>query len=126
MTRLDSFPGTIVNLFTLGIARGRWIAETNKRLGQGGAGFWFAWLLSPFANYGVVGRMNNALAQAGSSHRESPFLCFLLNGFPFIGAKKRMRRAAEALNNAYAVRQQATSVASHAAPVAPQAPPAAV
>ena len=129
MNQLKDFPGTLVTVFTLGIARARWIAETNQQLGAGGAGFLFAWLLSPFANYGVVGRMNNALAAAGSAHRESPFLCFLLNGWPFFGAKKRMKRGTQALNNAWAVRQQAAGVVNQAAdfiPSTPEAPPATV
>lgn len=129
MTRLQDFPGTLVTVFTLGIARAKWIAETNRQLGAGGAGFMFAWFLSPFANYGVVDRMNSALAAAGSSHRESPILCFLLNGWPFIGAKKRMKRATQALNNAWAVRQQAAGVVNQAAafmPSTPENPPATV
>jgi hypothetical protein len=129
MTHLKDFPGTLVTVFTLGIARAKWIAETNRQLGAGGAGFMFAWFFSPFANYGVVERMNNALAAAGSSHRESPFLCFLLNGWPFIGAKKRIKRGTQALNNAWSVRQQAAGVVSQTAvsmPSMPETPPATV
>lgn len=129
MTRLKDFPGTLITVFTLGIARAKWIAETNRQLGAGGAGFLFAWFLSPFANYGVVDRMNNALAAAGSNHRESPILCFLLNGWPFIGAKKRMKRGTQALNNAWAVRQQAAPAANQATafmPSTPETPPATV
>jgi len=129
MTRLKDFPGTLATVFTLGIARAQWIAETNRQLGAGGAGFLFAWFLSPFANYGVVDRMNNALAAAGSGHRESPILCFLLNGWPFIGAKKRMKRGTQALNDAWAVRQQAAGVVDPAAaPMQPtlETPPATV
>lgn len=129
MTHLKDFPGTLVTVFTLGIARARWIAETNRQLGAGGAGFMFAWFLSPFANYGVVERMNNALAAAGSGHRESPFLCFLLNGWPFIGAKKRMKRGTQALNNAWSVRQQAAGVVNQTGaftPSMPETPPATV
>ena len=129
MTRLKDFPGTLIAVFTLGIARAKWIAETNRQLGAGGAGFLFAWFLSPFANYGVVDRMNNALAAAGSHHRESPILCFLLNGWPFIGAKKRMKRGTQALNNAWAVRQQAAPAANQGTPFMPssaQTPPTTV
>jgi hypothetical protein len=129
MTGLKDFPGTLVTVFTLGIARAKWIAETNRQLGAGGAGFLFAWFFSPFANYGVVDRMNNALAAAGSNHRESPILCCLLNGWPFIGAKKRMKRGTQALNNAGAVRQQAAAVVDQSAafmPSAPETPPASV
>lgn len=129
MTHLKDFPGTLVTVFTLGIARAQWIAETNRQLGAGGAGFLFAWFFSPFANYGVMDRMNSALAAAGSGHRESPFLCFLLTGWPFIGAKKRMKRGTQALNNAWAVRQQAAGVVNHATapvPSTPETPPAAV
>jgi len=122
MTRLKEFPGTLVTVFTLGIARARWIAETNRQLGAGGAGFVFAWFLSPFANYGVVDRMNNALAAAGSGHRESPILCFLLNGWPFIGAKKRMKRGTQALNNAWAVGHQAAGPVDQMAASVPSAP----
>ena len=129
MTPLKDFPGTLVTIFTLGISRASWIAETNRQLGAGGAGFMFAWFFSPFANYGVVDRMNNALAAAGSGHRESPILCFLLNGWPFFGAKKRMRRGTQALNNAWAVRQQAAGAVDRTAasmPAVPQSPPATV
>jgi hypothetical protein len=129
MTRLQDFPGTLVAVLTLGIARAKWIAETNRQLGAGGAGFLFAWFLSPFANYGVADRMNSALAAAGSGHRESPILCFLLSGWPFIGAKKRMKRGSEALNNAWAVRQQTAAVVDQSAafiPSMPQTPPATV
>ncbi|WP_148616080.1 hypothetical protein [Nocardioides rubriscoriae] len=128
MTPLKDFPGTLIAVFTLFIARAKWIAETNRQLGAGGAGFMFAWFFSPFANYGVVDRMNNALAAAGSGHRESPILCFLLNGWPFFGAKKRMKRGTHALNNAWAVRQQAAGVANHAPymPSTPETPPATV
>jgi hypothetical protein len=122
MTHLKDFPGTIVTVLTLGIARAKWIAETNRQLGAGGAGFLFAWLFSPFANYGVVDRMNNALAAAGSDHRESPILCFLLNGWPFIGAKKRMKRGTQALNNAWAVRQRAAGVVDQTAAFVPSTP----
>lgn len=129
MTHLKDFPGTLVTVFTLGIARAKWIAETNRQLGAGGAGFIFAWFLSPFANYGVVDRMNSALAAAGSGHRESPILCFLLNGWPFIGAKKRMKRGTQALNNAWGALQQAAGVVSQAAAPVPstlETPPATV
>lgn len=128
MTQLKTFPDTLVTLSTHGVARAKWIAETNRQLGAGGAGFLFAWLLSPFANYSVAERMNNALAAAGSSHRESPVLCFLLNGWPFIGMKKRMKRGTQALNNAWSVRQQAAAVVNHTAeiPSMPETPPATV
>lgn len=101
---LSTYPGFWISLLTLGIARGSWIASTNKTLGRGGAGFLFAWLLMSFAHYGVAGRLNEALASVGSSHRESPFLCFLLTGFPFIGSKKRLRRATAFYNDALRVR----------------------
>jgi len=107
MTPLPTFPGFWLNLVTLGIARARWTSATNQQLARGGAGFWFAWFLAPFAYYGVTGRLNGALAAAGSGHRESPLLCFLLTGIPFIGAKKRLRRATERLNDALRVRQAA-------------------
>lgn len=97
-------PGFLINLVTLGIARARWIAEANRHLGQGGAGFLFAWFLQAFANYGLAGRFNQALGAAGSAHTESPILCFLLTGWPFIGAKKRLQRATERLNDARRVR----------------------
>lgn len=129
MTRLKEFPGFFITLLTLGIARARWIADTNRQLNAGGAGFWFAWFFPPFANYGVVGRMNNALAAAGSGHRESPLLCFFLAGWPFVGSKRRMKRGTQALNNAWAVRHQAASVVNGAAagiPSAPENPPATV
>jgi hypothetical protein len=106
MVRLETPPSWIVNLVTLGIARARWIAESNRRLGQGGAGFWFAWFLLPFANYGLAKRMTAALQQAGSSFTVSAFWCFWLTGWPFIGSAKRLKRGTQALNDAYSVRQQ--------------------
>lgn len=111
MLRLETPPIWFVNLFTLGIARARWIAGSNRSLGQGGAGFWFAWFLLPFANYGLAQRMTTALRQAGSSFRVSAFWCFWLTGWPFIGSAKRLKRGTQALNDAYAVRQQAASSA---------------
>lgn len=93
-------PGFLINLFTLGIARARWIAAANKVFGAG-AGFWFAWLLQPFANWGLAGRFNAALQAAGSTHRVSPFWCFLLTGWPFIGAKARFKKATERLNDVW-------------------------
>ena len=106
MVRLETPPRWIVSLFTLGIARARWIAESNRRLGQGGAGFWFAWFLLPFANYGLAERMTAALRQAGSSFTVSAFWCFWLTGWPFIGSAKRLKRGTQTLNDAYSVRQQ--------------------
>lgn len=111
-------PGFFASLFTLGIARARWIAYANDHFNQGGAGFWFAWLLQPFANYGLAQRFNVALAAAGTQHRESPVWCFLLTGWPFIGSKRRMKRATERLNDALRIRQQP--------PAAAVQPPAAV
>jgi hypothetical protein len=109
MTPYPLPPGFWLNLLTLGIARARWVSAVNKRLGRGGAGFWFAWLLTPFANFGVTGRINEALAAAGSAHRESPVWCFLLTGFPFIGSKKRLKRGTTFLNEALRVRQAAVA-----------------
>src|SRR3954453_4790309 len=109
MLRLETPPSWIVNLLTLGIARARWIAESNRRLGQGGAGFWFAWFLLPFANYGLAQRMTAALRGAGSSFTVSPLLCFWLTGWPFIGSTKRFKRGTQALNDAHSVRQQMAS-----------------
>lgn len=108
---ISEYPGFWVSLLTLGIARARWIAATNRALAQGGSGFWFAWLLMPFANYGVTGRLNTALASLGSSHRESPVLVFLLTGWPFIGSKKRLRRATAFFNQATMVRRTAPQAA---------------
>lgn len=108
MTPLPIPPGFWLNLITIGIARARWVSAANRQFGDG-AGFWFAWLLVPFANYGVTGRLNGALATAGSSHRESPVLCFLLTGFPFIGSKKRLRRGTMRLNDALRVRHAAAA-----------------
>jgi hypothetical protein len=107
MVRLETPPVWIVNLFTLGISRARWIAESNRRLGQGGAGFWFAWFLLAFANYGLAERMTGALRQAGSSFAVSAVACFFLTGWPLIGSNKRFKRGTQALNDAYSVRQQA-------------------
>jgi hypothetical protein len=104
MTPLNEYPGFWMNLITLGIARALWTSRANTQLGRGGAGFWFAWFLFPFANYGVAGRLNEALAAAGSGHRESPMLVFWLTGWPFIGSKKRLRRATAFYNDAIRVR----------------------
>ena len=49
-------------------------------------------------------RVNATLASIGSTHTESPLLCFLLTGWPFIGAKRRMTRATDRLNDATRVR----------------------
>lgn len=106
---LPQFPGFWITLVTLGIARASWIARTNRTFGRGGAGFLFAWLLPFCANYGVTGRLNEALADAGSGHRESPWLVFWLTGWPFIGSKKRIRRAVDYLNDAQRVRQGAAA-----------------
>lgn len=99
-------PGFFVNLLTFGIARARWISDANRVLNHK-TGFLFAWFLQGFANYGLAGRFNQALAAAGSAHTESPIACFLLTGWPFIGAKKRLGRATERLNDAHRVRQSA-------------------
>lgn len=105
MQPLPTPPGFFANLFTLGILRASWIAKANREFG-GGAGFWFAWFLQPFANYGLAGRFNAALRSLGSSHTESQILCFFLTGFPFIGAKKRLKRATSYYNDALGVRGQ--------------------
>ncbi len=100
-------PGLLKTLFTFGIARASWIAETNRTLNQGGAGFLFAWLLSPFALYGLAERLNKALAAAGSSHRESAVMCFLFNGWPLFGSRMRLKRGTERLNEAQRTGQHA-------------------
>lgn len=105
MNKIPAYPGTIVYLVTLGIVRAKWIAATNIQLGRGGAGFWFAWLLMPFANYGLTARLNEALAASGSTHRESPFWCFFWSGFPFWGSKKRISRAVTRLNDVQGARE---------------------
>lgn len=110
MAQLSNYPGTWISIFTLGITRARWISATNQTLGRGGAGFLFAWFLMAFAHYGVAARLNEALAAAGSAHRESPILVFLLTGFPFIGSKKRLRRATAFYNDAQRVRGAGASV----------------
>lgn len=109
---LSGYPGFWINLLTLGIARGRWIANANKMLGRGGAGFWFAWLLMPFAHYGVARRLNEALTDRGSSHQESPILCFLFTGFPFFGSTRRLRRAANRYNDTLQVANSASRALS--------------
>lgn len=107
MTIIPAYPGFWLNVLTIGIARARWTAATNKTLGRGGAGFWFAWFLLPFANYGITGRLNQALAEAGSGRSDSPFLCFLFTGWPFFGSKKRLTRLTEWFNDAQRVRTSA-------------------
>lgn len=104
---LGQFPGFWITLVTIGIARARWVDATNQALGRGGAGFWFAWFLAPFAYYGVAGRMNEALRAVGSTHRESPLACFFLIGLPFIGTKKRLRRGVSRINDVHRVGQHA-------------------
>ncbi|MDB5716461.1 MAG: hypothetical protein JWO15_3858 [Sphingomonadales bacterium] len=103
---LRQFPGFWITLFTIGIARARWVDATNHTLGRGGAGFWFAWFLAPFAYYGVAGRMNDAMAAVGSTHKESPLACFFLVGWPFIGTKKRLRRGVNRFNDVHRVGQR--------------------
>lgn len=113
MTALAAPPGFFANVFTIGILRALWIRDTNRQLGRGGAGFAFAWFLMPFAYYGLAGRLNEALAQGGSSHRVSEVACLLLSTFPFIGARRRLKRGVEALNVAQTVRPGiATSAAA--------------
>lgn len=90
-------PGFFLVLFTIGISMALWVDRTNKTLAQGGAGFAFAWLLAPFAYYGLAGRLNTALAAQGSRTQISPLMCFFFPAFPFIGARKRLGRAAYAL-----------------------------
>lgn len=109
MNRISQYPGFWVSALTFGIVRARWIATTNQTLGRGGAGFWFAWFLLPFAQYGITGRLNAALAAAGSNHRESPLAVFLLSGWPLIGSKKRLRRAVERLNDVHQVKTLANA-----------------
>ncbi len=107
MLRLETPPSWILNLVTIGISRARWIAESNQRLGQGGAGFMFAWFFLAFANYGLAERMNGALRQAGSSVQLAPIVCFLFTGWPFFGSNAQFRKGTQALNAAYAAPQQA-------------------
>jgi hypothetical protein len=102
-------PGFFVNVFTVGIARALWISRANRML-KHRTGFWFAWLLQPFAFYGLAKRLNIALERTGSSHRESPFWCFWLTGIPLIGTTRKMRRGFRRLNDAWAVQHQATVV----------------
>jgi hypothetical protein len=119
MQPLETPPAWFVNLFTLGILRARWVAESNRRLGQGGAGFMFAWFFLAFAHYGLAERMTAALRQAGSSHTVSPLACFFLTGWPFIGSNARFKRGTAAYNDAVSVGSRANAGA-----VAPPAPPA--
>lgn len=92
-------PGFFMSLVTLGIARAMWISQTNATIGQGGAGFVFAWFLLPWANYGVAKRLNGVLASTGSGYRISPMACFWLTGWPFIGARRRHKNAVERIND---------------------------
>ena len=94
---ITKVPGFWANLFTLGIAMARWVSATNKALGRGGAGFWFAWLLAPFAYYGLAKRINDQLRAQGSRTHISPLMCFFFVGWPFIGSRKRLGRGADAL-----------------------------
>jgi hypothetical protein len=120
MTRLETPPGFFANLFTLGIARARWVAGANEALAQGGAGFWFAWFLLPFANYGLAERLNGALRQAGSQHQVSPILCFFFTGWPLFGATRRFKRGVAAYNDAVGVGVHAAAMAH--TPVVTQLP----
>lgn len=94
---LAGCPGFLKNLFTFGISYALWVARVNRELKQGGAGFWFAWLLLAFANYGLAGRLNAAHASMGSHAKVNPVGAFLLTGFPFIGTRKRLARSANGL-----------------------------
>lgn len=84
------------------------VPEANQVLSHK-TGFLFAYFLQAFANYGPAGRLNSALSAAGSAHTESPLACFFLTGFPFSGAKKRIRRGTERLNDAARVHQSAAA-----------------
>jgi hypothetical protein len=106
MLQLETPPSWVTNLFTIGISRARWIAESNQRLGQGGAGFAFAWFFLAFANYGLAERMNGALRHAGSPLTVSPIVCFLFTSWPFFGSNAQFRTGTQALNDAYAGQQQ--------------------
>ncbi|GAB3785318.1 hypothetical protein [Nocardioides ungokensis] len=112
MNRRDTPLSWIVNLFTIGIARAKRIAQSNERPGQGGAGFRFARFLQPFANNGLADQMNDALRAAGSSHQVSPVLCFFPTGWLFIGSNKRFRRGTQAYNDAVNVWTQAQAPAA--------------
>ena len=83
------------NLFTLGIVQASWAAAVNTALGGHGARFWFAWLLSPFANYGVAQRINAVHQHLGSSIRVSPLACFIFNGLPFTGVRQGLKRSVQ-------------------------------
>lgn len=110
-------PSFFANLFSLGIARARWISHANKELSHH-TGFLFAWFLQPFANYGLARRLNGALEAAGARHHESPFWCFWLTGWPFIGANRRMRRGFSRLNDVWAVQHSSASAVRAAVPAA--------
>jgi hypothetical protein len=94
---LSAPPSFLANLFTLGIARARWISATNQALGHS-TGFLFAWLLQTFANFGLAGRFNDALRAAGSSHSVPQVVVFLFAPWPFFGAPAQFRRGVAALN----------------------------
>jgi hypothetical protein len=116
---LNACPGFWKNLFTIGISYARWVAAMNRELKQGGAGFWFAWLLVPWANFGLAKRLNGAHAAIGSTVSNSPFWAWFFTGWPFIGTRKRLARSANVL--AVAVNAQRNAVAQgqqHPAPPA--------
>lgn len=97
-------PGFWLNFVTLGIVQAKWVAAVNAGLGNGGAGFLFAWFLSPFANYGVAQRFNAAHQSLGSSIRVSPLACFFFTGWPFVGARKKLKRTGQAYGSMLAAR----------------------
>jgi hypothetical protein len=82
-------PGFWLNLHTLGIAQAKWVAAVDTALGGRGARFLFAWLLSPFATYGVAQRTNAAHQSLGSEIRVSALACFIFTGTPFMADRQK-------------------------------------
>lgn len=117
MRSLDPAPKFLLNLLTVGVVRARWVARTNRALGRKTSAL-FAWFLLPFAHYGLAKRLNGALDGVGTAHRESPFWCFWLTGWPIIGATRRLRRGVTRYNDSLRVRLASPSASVESVPTA--------
>lgn len=96
---ISAVPNVFTNIFTIGIARAKWIVEANAAFGHT-TNFLFAWLLQPFANYGLAERFNTALRSAGSAVTVPAIVVFLFAAWPFFGAPAQFRKGVAAVNSA--------------------------
>lgn len=101
--RLEHSPGWLLGLITLGVLPARWVKATNRALGRGGAGFWFALDLTHFAHDELATRINQELAIRGSEQRISPLFCFVFTDFPILGASRKLNGGIAMILDASAV-----------------------